>query len=194
MAKKLTARGQHRRDQLVATAARRFAEHGYDPTSVADIVADLGVGKGVFYWYFPSKEELLNEILRASQHELRRAQQTAIGDEVDPLARIEIGLRTSMRWFAQHRQYFAIQQLAAADERFAPTLRRNREVAIGDTMRHIKEVIVERELVDDDPELLAHAIHGVVDHLVRRCIIDGGEDTEQVADAAVAFCRRGLGG
>ena len=48
MRSKLTPRGQERRGQLIACAARLFAERGYHPTSVADIVAALGVGKGVF--------------------------------------------------------------------------------------------------------------------------------------------------
>ena len=62
-------------------AARRFAENGYHPTSVAEIVQGMGVGKGVFYWYFSSKEELFAEILRDAQHDLRRRQQHSIGDE-----------------------------------------------------------------------------------------------------------------
>ena len=49
MRSKLTPRGQERRAQLITCAARLFAERGYHPTSVADIVAALGVGKGVFY-------------------------------------------------------------------------------------------------------------------------------------------------
>src|SRR4051794_37127513 len=69
---RLTSKGRERRDQLMRTAAALFAERGYHPTSVADIVGALGVGKGVFYWYFTSKEELLAEILRASHHDLRR--------------------------------------------------------------------------------------------------------------------------
>ena len=48
-------------------AAARFAEQGYHPTSVAEIVQGLGVGKGVFYWYFSSKEELFLEILKEAQ-------------------------------------------------------------------------------------------------------------------------------
>ena len=44
-------------------AARMFAERGYHPTSVSDIVESLGVGKGVFYWYFTSKDELFVDIL-----------------------------------------------------------------------------------------------------------------------------------
>jgi AcrR family transcriptional regulator len=68
MRSKLTHRGKERRDQLIACAAQLFAERGYHPTSVADIVAALGVGKGVFYWYFQSKQELLTELLKSSNH------------------------------------------------------------------------------------------------------------------------------
>ena len=79
MRRKLTPRGRDRRDQLMECGARLFAERGYHPTSVADIVAAIGVGKGVFYWYFASKDELLTELLKASNHDLRKRQQQAIG-------------------------------------------------------------------------------------------------------------------
>ncbi len=123
--------------------ARLFAERGYHPTSVADIVAALGVGKGVFYWYFASKDELLTELLKASNHDLRKRQQQAIGDEADPVRRIELGIRASLAWFAEHREYFAIIQFAATDETFAPVLARNREISIADTIRHLKDGIVD---------------------------------------------------
>ena len=72
MARRLTQRGEDRRLQLTEFATRRFAENGYHPTSVAEIVEGLGVGKGVFYWYFPSKEQLFREILHDAQQDLRR--------------------------------------------------------------------------------------------------------------------------
>src|SRR5438132_10072894 len=108
MRRKLTPRGRERREQLIECAARLFAERGYHPTSVADIVEALGVGKGVFYWYFTSKQELLTELLKSSNHELRTRQQQAIGDEPDPVRRIELGIRGSLEWFHAHREYFAI--------------------------------------------------------------------------------------
>ncbi|HEX5613966.1 MAG TPA: TetR/AcrR family transcriptional regulator [Acidimicrobiia bacterium] len=192
MRRKLTQRGRDRRDQLLDHAARLFAERGYHPTAVSDIVASLGVGKGVFYWYFSSKEELLVEILKASHLDLRRRQQAAIGDEPDPVRRIELGIRASLAWFAQHREYFAIIQFAATDETFAPVLRRNREIGLADTIKHLKEAMVEHQIADQDPEVLANAIHGVVDQLTRRCVLERDEPVERVADAAVDFCLGGL--
>src|SRR4249919_3052773 len=192
MRSKLTPRGKERREQLITCAARLFAEKGYHPTSVADIVDALGVGKGVFYCYFASKDELLAELLKASNHELRKRQQQAIGDEPDPVRRIELGIRASLAWFREHRDYFAIIAFAATDETFAPVLSRNREIAIGDTIRHLKDGIVEGRIVDEDPEMLAHGIHGVVSELTRHYLVEANEPVDRIADLAVAFCLRGL--
>jgi AcrR family transcriptional regulator len=194
MRRKLTQRGRERREQLLACAAQLFAERGYHPTSVADIVEALGVGKGVFYWYFSSKEELLTELLKASHLSLRRRQQAAIGDEPDPVRRLQLGIHATLDWFRAHREYFAIIQFAATDETFAPVLRRNREVAVADTIRHLKDAIVEGRIPDADPEMLAHSIHGVLDQLTRRYLIERDEQVDRVADAAVSFCLGGLSG
>ncbi len=192
MRDKLTPKGRERREQLLRTAAGLFAERGYHPTSVSDIVTAMGVGKGVFYWYFASKDELMTEILRSSSRELRRRQQAAISGVDDPLDRIEMGIRASLAWFKEHRDYFAIIQFAAADEVFAPVLARNDDVALADTTRHISEAVVAKSIADLDPVMLAHAIHGVVGRLARDFLIDRDEPVDTVADLAVAFTLRGL--
>lgn len=48
-----------RRDELLDVAQRLFALHGYDGTSVNQIISELGVSKGAFYHYFTSKEDLV---------------------------------------------------------------------------------------------------------------------------------------
>jgi len=173
-------------------AARRFAENGYHPTSVAEIVEGMGVGKGVFYWYFASKEELLAEILREAQLGLRRRQQRAIGDESDPIRRIEFGIRDSMAWLDENRHLSTLFQFAATEERFAPGLRRGQEVAVADVVRHVQEAIRAGRIHDSDPLVLSHAILGVTNHLARVFLFEGGQSAEAVADAAVAFCLEGL--
>ena len=173
-------------------AARRFAQNGYHPTSVAEIVAGMSVGKGVFYWYFSSKEELLVEILREAQYELRKAQQAAIAEEADPVRRIELGIRASMDWIAEQRHLSMLFQFAVTEERFAPTIRRGQEVAVADAARHVKDAIIEGRIPDGDTLVLTHAILGVTNHLARVFILERGEPPAQVADAAVAFCLYGV--
>jgi len=51
-----------RREELMDVAERLFKEKGVDATSVNDIVKNTGVAKGTFYWYFTSKEALLDAL------------------------------------------------------------------------------------------------------------------------------------
>ncbi|HZT65274.1 MAG TPA: TetR/AcrR family transcriptional regulator [Acidimicrobiales bacterium] len=192
MDRRLTTRGAERRRQLMTYAAQRFAENGYHPTSVAEIVSGMNVGKGVFYWYFSSKEELFLEILAEAQRGLRRRQHQVIGDEPDPVRRIEIGIRASMEWLAENRHLFSLFQFAASEERFAPYLRQGQDVAVADVVRHVKDGIVAGRVRDTDPLVITHAILGVINHLARTFIFERGESPAEVADAAVAFCLEGL--
>ncbi|HVF76361.1 MAG TPA: TetR/AcrR family transcriptional regulator [Acidimicrobiales bacterium] len=192
MNRKLTPRGRERRRQLMDFAARRFAENGYHPTSVAEIVSGMGVGKGVFYWYFSSKDELFEEILREGQLALRRCQQAAIGDEPDPVRRIELGIRASFDWLAENRHVATLSRVAATEKRFLPVLRRGQDIAVADVVRHVKEGVVAGVIRDTDPLVLAHAILGVTNELATQFLFKRGDPANETADAAVAFCLQGL--
>ena len=192
MNRRLTPRGQERKRQLLDYATQRFADQGYHPTSVAEIVEGLGVGKGVFYWYFNSKEELFFEILREAQLDLRRTQQAALADESDAIRKLELGIRASMRWSAEHREHGKLFQFAQTEERFAPALRKGGEVAAQDVIRIVEEGIASGEVRDSDPVVLAHAILGVTTYLVRVFIHEQRRDPDEIADEAVAFCLDGV--
>jgi TetR/AcrR family transcriptional repressor of nem operon len=47
------------REQIIAAAADRFREHGFDGISVADLMKEVGLTHGGFYGHFSSKEELV---------------------------------------------------------------------------------------------------------------------------------------
>jgi AcrR family transcriptional regulator len=50
------------RSRVLAAAVELFADHGYDGTSVAQVITRAGVAKGGFYHHFASKEALLYEV------------------------------------------------------------------------------------------------------------------------------------
>ncbi len=192
MARRLTQRGKERREQLIEFARKRFAEQGYHPTSVSEIVSGLGVGKGVFYWYFDSKEQLFLEILRDAQTDLRRRQEQAIALEADPVRRIELGIRASMAWSEAHRDHHKLIQFAATEAVFGDALRRGQDIAVADVVKHVKEAIAAGRVRDADPDILAHAMVGVAAHLTRTFIYERGDPADAVADSAVSFCLHGL--
>ncbi len=187
--RKLTSRGQERRDELVRVATEKFAEQGYHPTSVAEIVDGVGVGKGVFYWYFASKEDMLREILSDALLEVRRHQHAAIRDEPNPLTRIELGVRASLDWLAQNTAVMRLVDFAWTEETFATVLRKGREVSIEDTTRHLNEAMSEGLIAPGDARAMSIAIRGITEEMCRMAA-DTGEGIP--ADAIVRMTLNGV--
>ena len=52
-----------RRQEILMTARELFIKKGYDKTSVNDILKVVDIAKGTFYYYFSSKEEVLEAII-----------------------------------------------------------------------------------------------------------------------------------
>ena len=50
------------KDVIINTAARLFSMHGYENTSVQEIIDTVGVSKGAFYHHFTSKDDILEAI------------------------------------------------------------------------------------------------------------------------------------
>lgn len=51
-----------RRTELIDAAFSLFCSVGYEKTMIIDIVKKIGVAKGTFYYYFPTKEAVLEAI------------------------------------------------------------------------------------------------------------------------------------
>ena len=53
---------EERKEELIDAAEELFIVKGYENTSINDIVDKVGVAKGLFYYYFKAKDEILNAI------------------------------------------------------------------------------------------------------------------------------------
>lgn len=80
MARPRAANYEDQRAQIVAAAAREFAQRGYTAATMNEIAAASGVSKATLYHYYPSKPALLEHIVRAHVARLE-----ALVDEVAAL-------------------------------------------------------------------------------------------------------------
>jgi len=62
-----------KRQILVDTALKLFAQYGYHGTGIDLILKESGVAKKTMYKYFPSKEDLIVEVLRQYGQRFKRA-------------------------------------------------------------------------------------------------------------------------
>lgn len=61
------------KDQIVESATKYFSRYGFHKTTMDEIAKNIHKAKGVLYYYFKSKEELFNEVLKKELGTLKEA-------------------------------------------------------------------------------------------------------------------------
>jgi AcrR family transcriptional regulator len=89
-----------RREELVQTAARLFAERGFHGTSMGDVAQAMGVQKGSLYSLIDSKQRLLHGAMRDGATAFHAALD-AVPDDLPALERIRLALRGHLRVVAE---------------------------------------------------------------------------------------------
>jgi AcrR family transcriptional regulator len=89
-----------RRDELVGTAARLFAERGFHGTSMGDLAQAMGVQKGSLYSLTDSKQRLLHEAMRAGAAAFHEALD-CVPEDRSATERIRLALRAHLRVVAE---------------------------------------------------------------------------------------------
>lgn len=85
----MTANDKSTRDKLLDVAMRLFHEQGYAATGVSTILREAGVNSGSLYYFFPSKEALLEGVLDRYMELLwPEVLDPAFAQTTDPLERI----------------------------------------------------------------------------------------------------------
>jgi len=60
---RITKDPAERRQELIDAAEQLFLENGYGQTAISDIVKKLKVAQGTFYYYFQSKDDILDSVV-----------------------------------------------------------------------------------------------------------------------------------
>ncbi len=70
-----------RKQEILDKAASLFYTHGYEQTTVQQILEAAGIGKGTFYYYFDSKESLLDAMIESTIDGITRYAETIVQDQ-----------------------------------------------------------------------------------------------------------------
>ncbi|MBN1322444.1 MAG: TetR/AcrR family transcriptional regulator [Methanotrichaceae archaeon] len=74
--------------ELIDVAERLFLERGYENTAVSDIVREVDVAQGTFYYYFRSKAAMLEAVVEKNLDELEMEIEEIISAETDPVSKL----------------------------------------------------------------------------------------------------------
>ena len=105
------ARGEQTKQLIVDTAVRLFREQGYEKTTMRSIAQAAGVSVGNAYYYFASKDHLVQEFYRQiqEQHTAGCAEALASPSEFEPrlLAALHAGLDAMAPYHEFAGRFFA---------------------------------------------------------------------------------------
>lgn len=77
---------EERKSEILDTAEMLFCTKGYSKTTINDILNEVGIAKGTFYYYFKSKEEVMDAIItRIIDNDINIAKKIALNPEIPVL-------------------------------------------------------------------------------------------------------------
>jgi len=89
-------KGEKRKKELLSIAYDMFITRGYEKTSVDEIIEKAQIAKGTYYYYFQSKEQMLEEVIDMMiKNEVKMAEQI-IRTDISVPQKI-VGILTSMK-------------------------------------------------------------------------------------------------
>jgi AcrR family transcriptional regulator len=98
------------REHILAVAARLFHECGYQATKVRDVANAIGISAGSLFHHFPSKEQMLVEMLRDASISLCAGAEAVTAGVEDPAQRLLALIRYELTCFVSEktRHQFAV--------------------------------------------------------------------------------------
>src|SRR5262245_51885179 len=88
-----------RTEEILAAAARLFAERGFADADTQELADRLEIGKGTLYRYFPSKRELFLAAADLGMRRLGEMIDESTATAVDPLESMSLGIQTYLAFF-----------------------------------------------------------------------------------------------
>ena len=104
----LRERYERKRREVIATAARLFAERGFQETSMSDLTEATGLAAGGLYHYISGKEELLFSICDELLDPLLERAREIVATEALPDRQLRALLHAWLEHIATHRDHMLV--------------------------------------------------------------------------------------
>jgi len=172
----LSTKGRQTRQAIEAAARKLFAERGFHGTTLADITSVAGRSPAAFYRYFDDKEDLLAVLAESFLREV--VDLPKIPDDNDFFVSA-VGLYWDM-FKPNIGIMVAVDQLAAAEARFALLQKRFRQFGIDIVTASVRRAKQQGYAADLDADHIALAISLLFERFTSVSVSEGLSDAAAV--------------
>lgn len=174
----------HRRKRILEAARKLIAQHGFEATSTKAIAAEAGVPSGLLFYYFETKDQLIEAIFDEAPHAVQNALEKARNSS-RPL---EVFLRTYYDEAFAHRYHIQIITAAVAcSHRISQKVlswRGESQTLIAEFLRSLSPKRTASEL-----EMFAYTITASI---ITEVLLEEPRDASRFIEGLISFVRSGL--
>ncbi len=171
-------------DKLIAAAREAFAQHGSE-ASLDDIAKRAGVGPGTLYRHFPTRDALIDAVMREWVGQVQADSRAVVESDAEPREALE-------KWFSEFIGHMSLYRGAAAkfvasmDDPTTPIYRKCQvlSAANDDVLSHVAKSGILRE--DVDSREVMRMVSGVAS------VIDQASMTRAEAEPMLAIILNGI--
>jgi AcrR family transcriptional regulator len=188
------------REQTIVAAARSAAlAGGLSAVQIASVAQRAGIASGTVYRYFPSKSDLVSEVLGAVTERTLDAMRAAANAAPGPLSALAAAIATfATRALAERRLAWAALAEPADRDRELDALRLDfRKALMAELQARMRIAMAHGHLPDQDLAIAASAVIGaLLESLIGPLAADVSSDKTRAREAvqnATLFALRALG-
>ncbi len=182
------------RETIVATAARLFAERGYDGTSLQDIAQAVTFTKAGLYHYFATKQEIFDSIILKLLADMREQVGAKVAAEARPEDRLRAFMTGHARFIdenlAEFRTMFGAR--GGAGQPYTPEQAAARDAYAAILLGILEEGRAAGAFEIEDTGLQARGILGMLNWMARWYCPGGERPAAEIAEGFFRTVHRGL--
>ena len=177
-----------RKKEILDTAQTLFYSNGYEQTSINNIIEKIGISKGTFYYYFNSKEELLDSLAERSAIEIMEvAKKIVEDDKLDAIQKFNGFFAAAKTWKVANKDLIiAIIRVMYRDENIIirhKMLKRNMEMVSPYIRKIVEQGIKEGTFNNPFPEDVGELILGMgysIWDISSKLLLEAFEEPEKI--------------
>jgi AcrR family transcriptional regulator len=188
-------RYERKREEVVAAAARVFAERGFQATTVDDLVEATGLQRGGLYHYMSKKGDLLVEIHRRLIEPLLAEVERIEVEPHDPATTVRLiahALAHNLRDYHNEVIVFLHEWRTIRDDPAWEDIRRARRDLEHVIERALRRGVMSGDFEIPDTRLAVFGLLGMFNHAHQWFQADGRVSADELADSFADIFLRGV--
>lgn len=174
---------ESRYDELIDTAARIFAVHGFKDTTIQDIAREMNVTGAAIYYYIQSKDDLLYEIWRRAGQKLQAAVDHIRRKKVPPEEKIKLFFRSHLHLIIKDKPIFEVLILERSRlPKEGKDVLEHDERRYQETLSEIIKSLPAEKIAIAEPQILAFGILSMLNGVIRWYSPEERLSLDEIAD------------